>query len=135
MATLLPKLTNGRQVARLRLSCLTKMRPNGCVFGWSGPNHRGLAFLNVTCACCWPCGHQFNRLTSITYPNFPGNNVTYNLRRTNPSASGNVVGSMSLGWRGMVRLWPTSADSRGAQSRQLSEVQETCRSSDLHGRL
>src|SRR5258705_10648687 len=96
MATLPPKLTNGRQVARLRLSCLTKMRPNGCVFGWSGPNHRGLAFLNVTCACCWPCGHQFNRLTSITSPNFPGNNVTYNLRRAQSLCIGNVVQSADL---------------------------------------
>src|SRR5215470_1074462 len=50
MATLPPKLANGRQVVRLRLSCLTKMTPNGCVFGWSGPNHRGLA----THVCSWP---------------------------------------------------------------------------------
>jgi hypothetical protein len=93
IATQVDKWPLGREV---RLSCLTKMRPNGCVFGWSGPNHRGLAFLNVTCACCWPCGHQFNRLTWITYPNFPGNNVTYNLRRAQSQCIGNVVQSADL---------------------------------------
>jgi len=52
--------------------------------------------LNVTRACCWPCGHQFNRLTSITSPNFPGNNVTYNLRRAQSLCIGNVVQSAGL---------------------------------------
>src|SRR5206468_3109707 len=43
-------------------------------------------------------GYQFNRVTSITYPNFPGNNVTYTYgaaSQRNPSASGNVVGRIT----------------------------------------
>jgi YD repeat-containing protein len=40
-------------------------------------------------------GYQFNRVTAITYPNFPVNNVTYTYgaaSQRNPSLIGNVVG-------------------------------------------
>src|SRR5262249_21631090 len=43
-------------------------------------------------------GYQFNRVTSITYPNFPANNVTYTYgaaSQRNPSSSGNVVGRIT----------------------------------------
>jgi YD repeat-containing protein len=43
-------------------------------------------------------GYQFNRPTSTTYPNFPGNNVTYTYgaaAQRSPSASGNVVGRIT----------------------------------------
>ncbi len=42
--------------------------------------------------------YQFNRVTAITYPNFPANNVTYTYgaaSQRNPSASGNVVGRIT----------------------------------------
>ena len=44
--------------------------------------------------------YQFNRLTSITYPNFPGNNVTYTYgpatqRQSPPVVTGNVVGRIT----------------------------------------
>src|SRR5262249_11535487 len=45
-------------------------------------------------------GYQFNRVTSITYPNFPGNNVTYPYgaaaqRQSPPALVGNVVGRIT----------------------------------------
>ena len=42
--------------------------------------------------------YQFNRVTAISYPNFPQNNVTYTYgaaSQRNPSASGNVVGRIT----------------------------------------
>jgi hypothetical protein len=42
--------------------------------------------------------YQFNRVTAITYPNFPANNVTYTYgaaSQRSPSASGNVVGHIT----------------------------------------
>jgi YD repeat-containing protein len=42
--------------------------------------------------------YQFNRVTSITYPNFPVNNVTYTYgaaSQRNPSLVGNVVGRIT----------------------------------------
>ncbi|MBO0879585.1 MAG: hypothetical protein J2P17_04285, partial [Mycobacterium sp.] len=44
--------------------------------------------------------YQFNRLASITYPNFPGNNVTYTYgaasqRQSPPALTGNVVGRIT----------------------------------------
>ena len=44
--------------------------------------------------------YQFNRVTAITYPNFPANNVTYTYgaaSQRNPSPVGNVVGRITDG--------------------------------------
>src|SRR5262249_1718448 len=73
-------------------------------------------------------GYQFNRVTSIAYPNFPGNNVTYTYgaaSQRNPSASGNVVGRITH-----------IADGAGTEDRlygRLGEITQETRAIPIQG--